>query len=61
MSNIRLFYSESLSNNLYGKLNKDQSKYLTSVMRLKINEENFLNEFLYESTQIKNIWIPYGE
>ena len=39
MSNIRLFYSESLSNNLYGKLNKDQSKYLTSVMRLKINEE----------------------
>jgi 16S rRNA (uracil1498-N3)-methyltransferase len=39
MSNIRLFYSKSLSNNLYGKLNKDQSKYLTSVMRLKINEE----------------------
>ena len=39
MSNIRLFYSESLSNNLSGKLNKDQSKYLTSVMRLKINEE----------------------
>ncbi len=25
------------------------------------NEENFLNEFLHESTQIKNIWIPYGE
>ena len=25
------------------------------------NEEIFLNEFLYESTQIKNIWIPYGE
>ena len=44
MSNIRLFYSESLSNNLYGKLNKDQSKYLTSVMRLKINEENFLKK-----------------
>ena len=39
MSNIRLFYSKSLSNNLYGKLNIDQSKYLTSVMRLKINEE----------------------
>ena len=38
MSNIRLFYPESLSNNLSGKLNKDQSKYLTSVMRLKINE-----------------------
>ena len=39
MSNIRLFYSESLSNNLIGKLNKDQSKYLTSVMRLKTNQE----------------------
>ena len=38
MSNIRLFYSESLSNNLIGKLNKDQSKYLNSVMRLKIND-----------------------
>ena len=25
------------------------------------NEEIFLNEFLYQSTQIKNIWIPYGE
>jgi aldehyde dehydrogenase (NAD+) len=25
------------------------------------NSENFLNEFLYQSTQVKNIWIPYGE
>ncbi len=24
-------------------------------------EENFLQEFLYQSTQVKNIWIPYGE
>tara|TARA_Y100000590_G_scaffold359372_1_gene415198 strand:- start:37 stop:738 length:702 start_codon:yes stop_codon:yes gene_type:complete len=39
MSNIRLFYSETLSDNLAGKLNKDQSKYLTSVMRLKINDQ----------------------
>ena len=39
MSNIRLFYSESLSNNLIGKLNKDQSRYLTSVMRLKTSHE----------------------
>ena len=39
MSNIRLFFPESLSNNLSGKLNKDQSKYLTSVMRLKTDEE----------------------
>ena len=38
MSNIRIFYPESLSNNLSGKLNKDQSKYLKSVMRLKIND-----------------------
>ena len=39
MSNIRLFYPESLSINLFGKLNKDQSKYLISVMRLKINQK----------------------
>ena len=39
MSNIRLFYSESLSNNLIEKLNKDQSRYLISVMRLKTNQE----------------------
>ena len=39
MSNIRLFFPESLSINLSGKLNKDQSKYLTSVMRLKTDEE----------------------
>ena len=25
------------------------------------NNEQFLDEFLYQSTQIKNIWIPYGE
>ncbi len=24
-------------------------------------EEYFLEEFLYQSTQVKNIWIPYGE
>ena len=23
--------------------------------------EEFLNEFLYEGSQVKNIWIPYGE
>ena len=39
MSNIRLFYSESLSINLCGKLNKEQSRYLISVMRLKINQD----------------------
>ena len=25
------------------------------------NSEDFLNEFLYEGSQVKNIWIPYGE
>ena len=25
------------------------------------NHNQFLDEFLYQSTQIKNIWIPYGE
>ncbi|MDC3206540.1 aldehyde dehydrogenase family protein [Pelagibacteraceae bacterium] len=24
-------------------------------------DEDFLEEFLYQSTQVKNIWIPYGE
>ena len=23
--------------------------------------EEFLNEFLYEGSQVKNVWIPYGE
>ena len=38
MSNIRLFFSESLSLNLVSKLNKSQSHYLTKVMRIKIGE-----------------------
>ncbi|PPR47044.1 MAG: putative aldehyde dehydrogenase AldA [Alphaproteobacteria bacterium MarineAlpha5_Bin9] len=25
------------------------------------DSKNFLEEFLYQSTQVKNIWIPYGE
>ena len=40
MSNIRLFFSESLSINLSSKLNKIQSHYLTKVMRIK-SGENF--------------------
>ena len=35
MSNIRLFFSNSLSANLTGKLDKSQSHYLTKVMRVK--------------------------
>ena len=38
MSNIRLFFSESLSINLIGKLDKSQSHYVNKVMRIKDNE-----------------------
>ena len=38
MSNIRLFYSESLSLNLIAKLDKSQSHYVSKVMRVKENE-----------------------
>jgi len=38
MSNIRLFFSESLSLNLTAKLDKSQSHYVNKVMRIKINE-----------------------
>ena len=38
MSNIRLFFKESLSLNLTSKLDKLQSHYVTKVMRIKIGE-----------------------
>ncbi len=38
MSNIRLFFSSTLSANMTGKLDKSQSYYLTKVMRVKENE-----------------------
>ena len=38
MSNIRLFYSKSLSLNLTDKLDKSQSHYVAKVMRLKEKE-----------------------
>ena len=38
MSNIRLFFSNLLSENLTDKLDKSQSHYLTKVMRIKENE-----------------------
>ena len=38
MSNIRLFYSKSLSLNLTDKLDKSQSHYVSKVMRIKVNE-----------------------
>ena len=37
MSKIRLFFSESLSINLKGKLDKSQSHYVNKVMRIKVN------------------------
>ncbi len=38
MSNIRLFYSKSLSFNLTDKLDKSQSHYVAKVMRIKESE-----------------------
>ena len=38
MSNIRLFFSATLSANMIDKLDKPQSHYLTKVMRVKENE-----------------------
>ena len=38
MSNIRLFFSDTLSANMIDKLDKDQSHYLIKVMRIKENE-----------------------
>ena len=38
MSNIRLFFKESLSLNLTAKLDNPQSHYLNKVMRIKKNE-----------------------
>ena len=38
MSNIRLFYRESLSLNLVASLDKSQSHYISKVMRVKVSE-----------------------
>ena len=38
MSNIRIFFPESLSLNFNSYLEKPQSHYLTKVMRVKIGE-----------------------
>jgi len=38
MSNIRLFFLQSLSLNLTAKLDKSQSHYVNKVMRVKVNE-----------------------
>ena len=56
MSNIRLFYPESLSINLEGKLDKTQSHYLTKVMRIPIGGNfSLFNKFGEWQTTIKEI------
>ncbi len=52
MSNIRLFYSESLSLNLTATLDKSQSHYVCKVMRVKENEV-FLYLIVVESGKQK--------
>ena len=56
MSNIRLFFSESLSLNFESKLNKSQSHYLTKVMRIKAGENfslfNSNGEWMAKITEI---------
>ena len=56
MSNIRLFFSESLSINFESKLNKSQSHYLSKVMRIKVRENfslfNGNGEWLARITEV---------
>jgi 16S rRNA (uracil1498-N3)-methyltransferase len=52
MSNIRLFYRESLSLNLTATLDKSQSHYVSKVMRIKENEV-FLYSIVVESGRQK--------
>ena len=56
MSNIRLFFPESLSLNFESKLDKSRSHYLTKVMRIKIGESfslfNKNEEWLAKINQI---------
>ena len=58
MSNIRLFYPESLSLNFESKLDKFQSHYLVKVMRVKIGESfslfNTNGEWLAKINKISN-------
>jgi len=56
MSNIRLFYPESLSLNFESKLDKPQSHYLAKVMRIKIGESfSLFNENGEWSVKINQI------
>jgi len=56
MSNIRLFFPESLSFNLNAKLDKSQSHYVNKVMRVKLNETfSLFNENGEWEAKIKEI------
>ena len=67
MSNIRLFFSNSLSADMIDKLDKSQSHYLVKVMRVKENEvfslfnkngdkwEGFAN--YWRTTQLEYTWL----
>ena len=63
MSNIRLFFPESLSLNFESKLNKSQSHYLTKVMRIKIGESfslfNKNGEWLAKINQISKSIVEF--
>jgi len=56
MSNIRLFFPESLSINLTSKLDKSQSHYLAKVMRVKVGEKfSLFNQSGEWESKIKEI------
>ena len=56
MSNIRLFFQESLSLNLISRLDKSQSHYLFKVMRLNIGQTfSLFNESGEWEAKIKDI------
>ena len=56
MSNIRLFFSESLSINLKSKLDKTQSHYIKKVMRIKIGEKfSLFNQSGEYEAKVENI------
>ena len=56
MSNIRLFFSESLSINLKSKLDKTQSHYISQVMRIKVGENfNLFNQSGEYKAKVENL------
>ena len=56
MSNIRLFFNESLSINSKSKLDKAQSRYINKVMRIKIGEKfSLFNQSGEYEVKVENI------